>query len=90
MSCEFGYTDCKNENKRCDLCFDASYYVPIKKKVNTLRKRNNEKPTGRMGEHFERHHHKDVKNNIESVTTGMTPNSGAGKVKGGTLIALCS
>ena len=70
MSCEFGYTDCKNENKRCDLCFDASYYVPIKKKVNTLRKRNNEKPTGRMGEHFERHNHKDVKNNILYVSQG--------------------
>lgn len=82
MSCEFGYTDCKNESKRCDLCFDANHYVAMKKKVNTLRKRNNEKPTGRMGEYFERQNHKDVKNNIESVTTGMTPNSGAGKVKG--------
>lgn len=83
MSCEFGYTDCKNINKRCDLCFDASNYIAIKAKVNSLRKRNNEKPTGRMGELFERNNHKAVKNNIESVvSTGMTPNSGAGKVKG--------
>ena len=62
-------------SKRCDLCFDASNYVAIKAKSNGLRKRNNEKPTGRMGELFERNNHKAVKNNIESVTTGMTPNS---------------
>lgn len=82
MSCEFGYTDCKNKDKRCDLCFDASNYVALKPKSNGLRKRNTEKPTGRMGELFERNNHKAVKNNIESVTTNMTPNSGAGKVKG--------
>ena len=82
MDCEFGYTNCKNAGKRCDLCFDASNYVAIKAKSNGLRKRNNEKPTGRMGELFERNNHKAVKNNIESVTTGMTPNRGAGKVKG--------
>ena len=82
MSCEFEYTDCKNEDKRCDLCFNASNYVPIKPKSNGLRKRNTEKPTGRMGELFERNNNKAVKNNINSVTTSMTPNSGAGKVKG--------
>ena len=82
MACEFNHTDCKNEDKRCGLCFNESKYVPIKQKVNTLKKRNNEKPTGRMGEVFERNNNKNVKNNIASVTTGMTPNSGAGKVKG--------
>lgn len=83
MSCEFGYTDCKSEGtSRCDLCFDASNYVQAKPKSYGLRKRNTEKPTGRMGEQFERTNHKAVKNNIESVTTNMTPNSGAGKVKG--------
>lgn len=82
MSCEFEYTDCKNEDKRCDLCFNASNYVPMKPKSNGLRKRNTEKPTGRMGELFERNNNKAVKNNINSVTTSMTPNSGAGKVKG--------
>ena len=82
MSCEFEYTDCKNEDKRCDLCFNASNYVPMKPKSNGLRKRNTEKPTGRMGELFERNNNKAVKNNINSVTTSMTPNIGAGKVKG--------
>ena len=82
MSCEFEYTDCKNEDKRCDLCFNASNYVPMKPKSNGLRKRNTEKPTGRMGELFERNNNKAVKNNINSVTTSMTRNSGAGKVKG--------
>lgn len=82
MSCEFGYIDCKNEGKRCDLCFDELHYVPKQVKSSGLRKRNTEKSTKRMGEYFERQNHKSVKNNIESVTTGMTPNSGAGKVKG--------
>lgn len=83
MSCEFGYTNCKNEDKRCDLCFNASNYVEIQTKKSTLKKKNNEKPTGRMGELFERKNHKSVKNNIESVTSAnMTPNSGAGKIKG--------
>lgn len=82
MSCEFGHTDCKNEGKRCDLCFDELHYVPKQVKATGLRKRNTEKATGRMGEYFERQNHKSVKKNIESVTTGMTPNSGAGKVKG--------
>ena len=82
MSCEFGYIDCKNENKRCDLCFNGQHYVATKPKSNGLRKRNTEKPTGRMGEVFERNNNKAVKNNINSVTTSMTPNSGAGKVKG--------
>lgn len=82
MSCEFGHIDCKNENKRCDLCFEEMHYVPLKPKATSIKKRNNEKQTGRMGELFERNNHKAVKNNIESVTTGMTPNSGAGRVKG--------
>ena len=82
MSCEFGYIDCKNENKRCDLCFNGQHYVTAKPKSNGLRKRNTEKPTGRMGELFERNNNKAVKNNINRVITSMTPNSGAGKVKG--------
>ena len=82
MSCEFGHIDCKNEDKRCDLCFNAAHYVPKQVKSTGIRKRNTEKPTGRMGEVFERKNHKAVKNNINSVATGMTPNSGAGKVKG--------
>lgn len=82
MSCEFGYSDCKNEGIRCDLCFNELHYVAKQVKSSGLRKRNTEKATKRMGEVFERNNHKAVKNNIESVTTGMTPNSGAGKVKG--------
>lgn len=82
MSCEFGHIDCKNEGTRCDLCFDAAHYVAKQVKNNSLKKRNYEKSTKRMGEVFERKNNQAVKNNIESVTTGMTPNSGAGKVKG--------
>lgn len=82
MSCEFGYTDCQNMNKRCSLCFDASRYKAAKPKTQGLRKRNTEKATKRMGEVFERNNNKAVKNNIQSVVTNMTPNSGAGKIKG--------
>ena len=82
MACEFGYEDCKNEGIRCDLCFNAMHYVAKQVKSSGLRKRNNAKPTKRMGEVFERNNHKSVSNNINSVMTDMTPNSGAGKVKG--------
>ena len=64
------------------MCINGQHYVAAKPKSNGLRKRNTEKPTGRMGEVFERNNNKAVKNNINSVTTSMTPNSGAGKVKG--------
>lgn len=81
--CEYGYDDCKNFNtNKCDLCIDAFHYVPMKQKSYTLRKSNPNKQTKRMGEVFERNNNKAVKNNINSVVTDMTPNSGAGKVKG--------
>lgn len=83
MNCEYGYIDCKNlGNSKCNLCIDGSNYLATKKKTYGLRKSNPNKPTGRMGELFERNNNKDVKNNINSVVTDMTPNSGAGKVKG--------
>lgn len=82
MICEFGHVDCKNEGIRCDLCFNGLHYVAKQVKSSGLRKRNNTKATKRMGEVFERNNHKAVSNNINSVVTDMTPNSGAGKVKG--------
>lgn len=82
MACEFGHLDCKNENIRCDLCFNELHYVAKQVKSTGLKKRNNVKATKRMGEVFERKNHKSVSNNINSVVTDMTPNSGAGKIKG--------
>lgn len=82
MSCEFGHTDCKNEDKRCDLCVNELHYAPKQQKVNTLKKRRLDKPTGRKGEYFERKNNKNLQNTVNSVVTNMTPNSGAGNVKG--------
>lgn len=82
MTCEFGHINCKNEGIRCDLCFNELHYVAKQVKSSGLKKRNNAKATKRMGEVFERHNHKAVSNNINSVVTDMTPNSGAGKIKG--------
>lgn len=84
MSCEFDYYDCKNEGIRCDLCFNALHYVAKPVKSQGLKKKNNAKITKRMGAQFEMNNHKAVSNNINSVVTDMTPNSGAGKIKGGT------
>lgn len=82
MACEFGHVNCKNEGIRCDLCFNELHYVAKQVKSSGLKKRNNAKATKRMGEVFERNNHKAVSNNINSVVTDMTPNSGAGKIKG--------
>lgn len=80
MSCEWGIKDCKHDGTlKCTLCTTNGYHYETKYKVkNTTIKA---KETGRMGSLFEARNHI---NNAEMIqaTTRMTPNSGAGKVKG--------
>lgn len=82
MQCEYGHNDCQNLDKKCDLCFDSSWYLEPKKKSTGLKKRNYNKSSKRMGTQFELTNHKQNVSAIQEVTTGMTPNSGAGGVKG--------
>lgn len=81
MSCE--KTDCKNyDSMRCVGCFDFSEYLPPKQ-IKTMVKKNYNKPSKRMGTTFEMTNHNQNKAMLDSVaSSNMTPNSGAGHVKG--------
>lgn len=80
MSCEWGRTDCKNEGNKCYLCTAPDYhYDPKFKKKQTMAKY---KVTGRQGALFEARNHVNNHDLLNDVSSRMTPNSGAGKVKG--------
>lgn len=84
MDCLEGFGPCANKDKKCDLCIDGSQFKEyIAKQVKGLNKRNYNKKSARMGSTFEMNNHKNNKAAIDSVVnTSMTPNSGAGNVKG--------
>lgn len=80
MSCEWGRTDCKNEDEKCYLCSAPDYhYVPKFKKKQTMAKA---KVTKRQGSLFEARNHVNNHDLLNDVSSRMTPNSGAGSVKG--------
>ncbi len=81
MECKWGNNDCKYLDEKCHLCLDSYYYVSTYKKRTTLNKKQ-AKPDKRMGSNFEYNNH--VKNEalFSETTSRMTPNSGAGEVKG--------
>ena len=80
MSCEWGRTDCKNEDEKCYLCTAPDFhYVPKFKKKQTMAKM---KVTGRQGATFEARNHVNNHDLLNDVSSRMTPNSGAGRVKG--------
>lgn len=83
MTCEWGHVDCLNEGKKCDLCFSDSfhYLAPAKKKPRGLNKRQ-QKADGRMGSSFEFKNHQNNNALLQETGSRMTPNSGAGKIKG--------
>lgn len=71
-TCKFYDTD------TCLLCVNESKYVATKKKTYGIKKNYN-KQTNRMGSKAEMINHES---NTATISTSMTPNSGAGKVKG--------
>lgn len=82
MSCEFENYDCKHiGTKQCDNCYTGERYVATKAKSYGIKKKN-AKESKRMGTTFEMNNHKSVSSTVSAVSTDMTPNSGAGKVKG--------
>jgi hypothetical protein len=65
--------------QRCQLCINQAYYIPYKFK-KPLMPRNNNKKSRRLGSTFEAKNHE---NNTKILTSSnMTPNSGAGRIKG--------
>ena len=82
MSCKFGHTDCTN-SEQCYLCFNSSKYIPEKKKAQGLKKNLNKK-SNRMGSTLETKTQQRLQSTVAADKTmaDMTPNSGAGNVKG--------
>ena len=71
--------DCKFcDTDKCLMCVNYSKYTPEKKKQYGIKKNLN-KTSNRMGSKAEMINHES---NKATIDTNMTPNSGAGKVKG--------
>ncbi|MDY6152936.1 MAG: hypothetical protein SPI06_05950 [Terrisporobacter sp.] len=79
MSCEFGMTDCKEENtNRCILCINKSNYSKLKVKSYGIKpKARKVDRTKRQGSIQEVKAYEQTKSIVEG-----TPNSGAGAIKG--------
>ena len=82
MDCKFDKYDCKNcgDDDYCLLCFNADKYTPTKKKQYGIKKNTN-KTSGRMGSQAEMINHKRLEQTLDTKAN-MTPNSGAGRIKG--------
>lgn len=83
MECEWGHVDCKNNPDRCAFCLtrDFHYNPIINNKSKPMAKRQ-AKQDKRQGSSFEFKNHVKTQDNLSGVSTRMTPNSGAGHVKG--------
>lgn len=82
MSCMYEKNDCafKNNEDKCLMCVNGSKYKKGKFCTpNYGLKKNINKITNRMGSQAEMINHQS---NTATVSASMTPNSGAGKVKG--------
>ena len=63
--------------QKCTLCFQQAYYVPVKQKT---KKTYTGKNSNRIGARFEKENH--AANQKLLASSNLTPNSGAGKIKG--------
>jgi hypothetical protein len=87
MSCEWGRDDCQNINLKCHLCItDAYHYIEPKKRPKKMSHKA-PKADGRMGSSTEFRNHVANRDLLSETTTRMTPNSGAGRIKGDQEIA---
>lgn len=84
MNCEWGRTDCLNVNSKCHLCVTRDFhYEPTKTKKPKPMSRRQQKADRRMGGHFEFKNHQSNEALLSGgAVSSMTPNSGAGRIKG--------
>jgi len=83
MSCEWGHDNCKNEGVKCELCVVRDFhYDPIVRKTPKPMAKRQQRQDKRMGSSFEYKNHVSNQNLLTDVSSRMTPNSGAGRVKG--------
>lgn len=81
--CKYGYSDCEYENNKCNICFDGAQYVRMKKPKKTYRLQKHSSYSNRKGARFEQKNHQLNQAYLQSDTySAMTPNSGAGRIKG--------
>lgn len=84
MVCEWGRDDCANEGDRCYTCVteDLHYSSNTKKKPQPFARTRTKASSKRKGSVFEDRNHVKNTDLLTDVSTRMTPNSGAGKIKG--------
>lgn len=88
MTCEWGHNDCKNLGEKCHLCITRDFhYDPIVIRRPKPMAKRQQRADKRMGSQFEYKNHVATQDLLNDVSTRMTPNSGAGKVKGDQEIA---
>lgn len=83
IECTWGHEDCINNDDKCYLCISEDYHYkqPKNKKFGINKKAM--KQDKRTGSGFEFKNHEGVRKNlINDISTRLTPNSGAGYVKG--------
>lgn len=82
-NCEWGRDDCKNQPDKCFLCMSRDFhYISDATKRPAQMARRQAKQDKRQGSSFEYKNHIKNNNILSDVSSRMTPNSGAGRVKG--------
>lgn len=82
MTCKWGYEGCKNLDMKCYLCSADGFHFDSKIKKRTQTASLSKHSGGRPGTGFEIKSHVRNVDMVNDVSSRMTPNSGAGKVKG--------
>lgn len=82
MPCEYGFTDCINQDTKCHLCSTKGLHYKSPKIVKKGLNKSAPKITKRMGSEFEYNNTKANNALLSGATSRQTPNSGAGQVKG--------
>jgi hypothetical protein len=76
------YDVCANAGRKCDICFNAVYFTPKKEKHVSYLKKHSER-SNRQGARFEQKNHENNNRILtNSAVSDLTPNSGAGYIKG--------
>lgn len=76
------YDLCANADRKCNICFNEVYFTPRKeKRVSHLKKHSGR--SNRQGARFEQHNHQENQKILtNTAVSDLTPNSGAGYIKG--------
>lgn len=87
MPCKFDKTDCENDiggrSDVCDTCWNSFYYKPVKKKKTYRLNKHRTVTDKRQGARFEqKNHYQNEAVLSPSTVSSLTPNSGAGYIKG--------